>query len=219
MGAGTGCVVFDFGGVLSLPLDTARAAVMAALCNLDPDPFIVEYHRERQELDRGTIGRDRYWSRILSAGGVAPGALLLERLGREDTAAWTRINPQVHAWARQLRAGGVRTAILSNMPRYILDIMETEGQFRWISDFRPAVFSCNVNLVKPDPEIYRLCLEKVGLPANRCLFLDDHMPNVQAAEAEGLPSLFFSSPAQTAREISLKTHLEVSGLLEDVIYR
>ncbi len=227
------CVIFDFGGVLSLPREERRVAAMAGLRGLDLDSFKALYAESRADLDRGSIDRDRYWSRILAAGSGAaaaptsapetgspppaeapsgPDPALLARLGREDSEAWTRINPAVLAWAAELRASGIVTAILSNMPRYILNFMATDDRFRWLSGFTPTIFSCEVGLIKPASEIYTLCLERTASTAGRCLFLDDHLANVDAARKAGIHAILFSSAPEAAREISRTTRLPVGAL-------
>ena len=206
------CVIFDFGGVLSLPRDETRVASMAALCGMDRTRFLSLYSAERAFLDQGRIDRDRYWSRILAGGAVSPSPEILERLGREDCDAWTRLNAPVHAWAAWLRSSGIITAILSNMPRYILDIMTSDSRFSWLASFSPAVFSCEVDLIKPDPRIYALCQDRVGIPAGRCLFLDDHQENVDAAGKAGMHALLFRSASEAARPISRATRLPTKFL-------
>jgi putative hydrolase of the HAD superfamily len=203
-------VIFDFGGVLSLPLDAVGVAAMASLCNLSADVFWGAYARERLALDQGAISRDDYWRRILSVGGVEAGADLMERLSELDTRGWTRINERMLAWSRELRGAGVRTAILSNMPEFMHEMMERDGAFGWLSEFTPCLFSSTVGLVKPQPEIFGLCLEGLGLAAGDCLFIDDRAENVEAAANLGIRSLLFSDEAELAR--SVRDFLPVSRL-------
>jgi putative hydrolase of the HAD superfamily len=48
-----------------------------------------------------------------------------------------------------------------------------------------------VGVAKPDPAIYRLAAERVGLPPEACLFVDDYEPNVAAAREVGMAAVFF----------------------------
>ena len=186
-------IIFDYGGVLGLPLDPAREAAMERLARLPHERFQEVYQRDRIELDRGTIPTDEYWRRILAAGGVEATPALLSRIEREDALGWSRVNHRVVEWSSELRDAGVRTAILSNMPFEKLAFMRSDGQFRWIDDFQVTVFSCDCRLVKPEPSIYRLCLERLGAQPEECLFLDDVAVNVEGARAVGLPALQFTT--------------------------
>jgi putative hydrolase of the HAD superfamily len=74
---------------------------------------------------------------------------------------------------------------------------------RW---FDVVVASCEVGRCKPDPEIYRICLERLGLTADATLFVDDRMENLQAARDIGLQTQHFlgdSSVSDLRRALAL----------------
>ena len=58
------------------------------------------------------------------------------------------------------------------------------------------VISGEVGHVKPDPEIYHILLDKIGRPANECLFIDDALPNIHQAQKMGFVVIHFQSPEQ-----------------------
>jgi putative hydrolase of the HAD superfamily len=205
-------VILDFGGVLGLPQDPARVATMASLCGLSTETFLSLYRRDRLELDRGTLPTEEYWKRILEAGGGESGPDLAARIEREDALAWTRINGAVVRWGAELRMAGYRTAILSNMPSAKLSFMRASSSFRWIDDFQPAIFSCEHAMVKPEPEIYRLCLEKLAIAPEECLFLDDVPANVETARALGIHAHNFRSAAAAAAELERAWGVPVRSL-------
>jgi putative hydrolase of the HAD superfamily len=186
-------VVFDYGGVLSLPLDPESLRTLAAWCGLPADRMEVEIRRERLAYDAADIALETYWSRILGLAGRAADAGLLERLNREDLRAWSRINDRVLGWSRALRAEGFRTAILSNMPQPLLDLMNEDPSFAWLREFEVRVFSCEVRMVKPGPGIFRVLLDRLREPAGSCVFLDDVEHNVAGALDVGLRALHFRS--------------------------
>jgi 2-haloacid dehalogenase len=57
--------------------------------------------------------------------------------------------------------------------------------------FRDIVISSTIGLLKPDPAIFRLALDRFGLTAERTIFVDDHPPNVEAARTVGLMARTF----------------------------
>ena len=57
--------------------------------------------------------------------------------------------------------------------------------------FDGEVVSSEVHLCKPEPEIYKLVLERYGLEASESLFLDDRIENVNAAIACGIGGVLF----------------------------
>ena len=70
-------------------------------------------------------------------------------------------------------------------------------------DFLPhlngGVFSYQVHRIKPEPEIYRILLEKYELKAEECVFVDDNGKNIQAARELGFRTVHFENYEQ-ARE-------------------
>jgi putative hydrolase of the HAD superfamily len=102
-------------------------------------------------------------------------------------------------WVRGLQERGVRTAILSNMG---LELRQHVGQhFDWVRGCAHQTFSCDVHQVKPEPAIYRHCLEGLGVKPAEALFIDDREVNVRAAEALGIQSRLFTTPEALAGQL------------------
>lgn len=74
-------------------------------------------------------------------------------------------------------------------------------RFDFLQLFDDILVSGEIGLVKPDPAIYRLMLEKVGRPASECLFIDDSLKNVEAARQLGFDTIHFQSPEQLEMEL------------------
>jgi len=80
---------------------------------------------------------------------------------------------------------------LSNIHMEIRDfLLENHSYY---SLFDGGVFSCDIQEMKPSPEIYRHLLEKYQLAPESCLFFDDIEKNVTAAEKEGIKSVLFTT--------------------------
>jgi len=73
--------------------------------------------------------------------------------------------------------------------------------------FRDIVVSGDEKLVKPDPAIYRLALDRFGLAAGEAVFVDDNIANIDAAAAMGIHSVLFTDAA------AFRTELVRLGLL------
>lgn len=207
-------VILDFGGVLGLPQDPSRVTAMASLCGLSTEEFLPLYQRDRLEFDRGTMSTDQYWSRILLAAGAPATADMIAKIEEEDSLGWTRINAKMVAWSRELRAAGYATAILSNMPCEKLDFMRRNPAFDFIQEFPVTVFSCNHRLVKPEPAIYRLCLDLLAREPKECVFLDDSPHNVAGGQAAAIPTLLFRTAEEAAPILAEKWMLPVRSLLD-----
>ena len=64
-------------------------------------------------------------------------------------------------------------------------------QEAFFARFRDIVVSGDERLLKPDPAIYRLALERFGLRAEEAVFVDDSLPNVEGAAASGISAIQF----------------------------
>ena len=182
--------MFDFGGVLTrVPGPEHWEALLAAIYGANSDGLLpalqAQYYAHRDDFDRGRLSAREYWAAVLSTLGVDAGeGNLLQRLFELDTAAWTRKREGMCEWAAGLRAAGVATGILSNMPQDVLE--RVEAGMHWAADFHPRVYSCRVGLVKPEAAIYRALLDDLDVPAESVLFLDDREENAQAARELGM---------------------------------
>ncbi len=106
---------------------------------------------------------------------------------------------------RALKEKGYPLYGLSNWAEETFSIVR--HKFEFLNLFDEIILSGEVKLIKPDPEIYELCLQKIGKPADQCLFIDDSETNIIAAQKLGFDTVQFISPEH------LKTELEIRQLL------
>lgn len=110
---------------------------------------------------------------------------------------------------RELRRAGVRTALVSNSwgaasyPAGLLNDL-----------FDAVVISGQVGLRKPDPEIYRLAVQKVGLDPAECVFVDDLPSNIGPAAQLGMGTIRHTDPAATITQLAsiFGVELAVDGI-------
>ncbi len=105
----------------------------------------------------------------------------------------------------QLKTRGYPLYALSNWSAETHYLIRPQYEFfEW---FDGIVLSGEVKLIKPDPKIYQLLLEKAGVPAEDCLFIDDSLTNIRAAQALGFGTIHFQSPEQLRAELSAQNIL------------
>ena len=75
-------------------------------------------------------------------------------------------------------------------------------RFPVLGAFIDTVVSAHERLLKPDPAIYRLLLERNRLDPATCLFIDDTLANVDGARAVGMAAVHFVSPEQLALDLA-----------------
>ncbi len=69
-------------------------------------------------------------------------------------------------------------------------------RYRFLDRFRTILVSGEERLMKPDAAIFELMLERIGHPAERCVFIDDSARNIEAAASLGFDAIHFSNPEQ-----------------------
>ena len=92
----------------------------------------------------------------------------------------------------ELGARGRRLYALTNFSHETWPI--ARARFEFLGQFEDVVVSGEVGMVKPDPRIYRLAIERCRLEPARTVFVDDLPANVEAARGEGLHGVHFTTP-------------------------
>jgi putative hydrolase of the HAD superfamily len=195
-------VVSDFGGVLTVPLlegfarYEARSGVSAQLIGQAIARATgADGSNPLHELEVGALSEGEFLAILeREASAVADRPIELARFG-EEYMAGLEPNAELFAYYRALHDRGIRLALLTNNVR--------EWEPYWRSKlpideiFEVVVDSGFVGMRKPDPRIYALTLERLGLEAEACAFVDDLVHNVEAAQALGFTGVHHAETART----------------------
>lgn len=187
---GAQAVIFDFGGVF---IDSPFTALLHAAeeAGLDPDlmlrvifgPYDEDTDHPWHRLERGEVtvieARDAILAASVEEAGrpIDPFELLASLSGSE-------IRHEMVEFCRELRAGGIRTGLLTNNAKEFEDFWRPLLPLDELFD--DVVDSSDVGLRKPDPRIYELALGRLGVAASDTVFVDDAPGNVAGAERVGI---------------------------------
>ncbi len=105
---------------------------------------------------------------------------------------------------RAARAGGAKTGLISNS--WGLGIYERAP----VDLFDETVISGDVGLHKPQPEIYLLACERLGVSPGDCVFVDDLRENVTGAEAVGMEAILHRDSAATVKKLEKLLGVQLS---------
>jgi len=95
-----------------------------------------------------------------------------------------------------------------NVPLYALSNWSAETfplqreRFEFLSWFDGIVISGSEGVIKPDPRIFRILLERYGVTPQSAVFIDDVAANADAASALGIHGIHFRSPEQLRRDLA-----------------
>jgi putative hydrolase of the HAD superfamily len=182
-------VVFDYGEVISRSPSTASQAELLALAGVPAEPFWASYGAHRHALDQGRLGVVEYWRTIERETGASWDLARLQQLWARDFTSWFDPEPAVLSLIAELHAGGTRLAILSNAG---FDFGDPFRRAPLGSVMEQVIVSAELDLVKPDPEIYRRAMEQLGADPAHTAFIDNKLANVEAAAALGIAAHHFT---------------------------
>ncbi len=202
----TRAVISDFGGVLTTPLIQSFVAFQDQTgIAMEMLGSAMQRMAERDgshplyELEKGELTEASFLERIADE--------LEPELGhRPEMHRFSEIyfealkpNPPMIDLMRELKRRGLRMALLTN------NVREWEPLWRSMVPidelFDVVVDSAFVGCRKPDPEIYKITLERIGLAGDECLFVDDVEVNCAAARELGMTAVHFRANEQAIEEI------------------
>ncbi len=199
-------IVCDFGGVLTTPLLDAFSAY-ARLSGIELGQLgqAIAAVAERTGVNPLFALETGEMTEAAFLGGLE--GALTESLGREVSLhgfsehyfAHLHPNQSMIELMRTLRDRGLRMAICTNNVREWEPLWRAKLPVEEI--FELVVDSAFVGLRKPDPRIYALTLERLGVPAEAALLVDDAEINCDAARAHGMSAVWFQTNAQARAQI------------------
>lgn len=108
----------------------------------------------------------------------------------------------------RLKKEGIKMAVCSNSIRETLDLMLTRADLQRFFEF--TLSNQDVKTPKPDPEIYTKAIERIGLPPDQCMIVEDNQNGIKAAKASGAHLLQVRSPSDV-NEATLFNRLKELG--------
>jgi putative hydrolase of the HAD superfamily len=191
-------LLLDFGGVvttdffaslgahcerLGLPNDRFRDLVTT-----DP-PGRALYH----QVERGELSQPAFERKIASLLGVEPDGLVRGLLGD------LRPDPLMTHAVASARAGGIRVGVITNS--WGTAPYDPYATYKLDEQFDAVVISSDVGVRKPDPTIYLVAADKLGVAPEACVFVDDMDTNLPAAREVGMAVVHHVDSVRTLREL------------------
>lgn len=102
-------------------------------------------------------------------------------------------------WVKSFKDNGYNCYILSNYSRTTHEKTRDERGYEEYID--GGIYSWQVQVVKPEPEIYQRLLSRYGLIPEECVFLDDNLLNVETARRLGIHAIHFTTKEEAELEL------------------
>jgi epoxide hydrolase-like predicted phosphatase len=192
-------LIADFGGVVS----TSFHEALRGFCvreGLAPDGLERVFSLNGgakgllTDLERGAVTQQKFVDHLAPLLGVDPDHLLeriLTDLDLEDVAADA---------IEQLRRNGIRVAVLSNS--WGAGPYDPYGAYDLAARFDVVVLSHEVGLRKPEPSVFELTADRLGVDPSRCVFVDDVADYLEPARQLGMGTVHAVNPRTTVTELA-----------------
>jgi putative hydrolase of the HAD superfamily len=207
-------LIVDFGGVLTTPLQDAFATFateigleISDLVRVMLRAYAGEEDHLVTDFETGKLSEEEFSEqfavrlREVSGQEIEPVGIV-SRLFQD-----MRLEEDMFDALRAVGGAGYKTALLSNSwgtTTYPVDLLN--------SVFDVIVISGEVGMRKPQPEIFHLTTNKLGVDPSRCVFVDDHPGHLKAAVDVGMTTVLHRTPAETIAELKPLLGLElISG--------
>jgi epoxide hydrolase-like predicted phosphatase len=199
-------LLLDFGGVLTTNVfDSFRA--FGEQEGLDPQTVKRAFREDREalgllrQLETGDISVEEFEPAFADRLGVEQAEGIVGRL-------FAGVGPDERMLTAVRRAGdaGIRTGLISNSWGTGIDYDES------LLDelFHGIVISGEVGMHKPEPAIFMLGAERIGVPVEECVFVDDLRENCAGAEETGMTAILHRGADRTLPELERLFGIELA---------
>lgn len=149
-----------------------------------------------KEFDRGELAGEELMQAFINADPEIEAEL---HKAYDNIHGMVTIRDYAIPWVQELKTKGYKVWYLSNFSEKTE--IECADSIAFIPYMDGGILSWKDKLIKPDPEIYQLMLQRFGLVAEECVFIDDLPENVQGAVNEGIHGIVFESREQVVEEL------------------
>ncbi len=194
-------IIFDFGGVLYQTPDLKWIKRWKGLLGIGDEPEIMEMLENPNESQivkdvcLGKISEEHTWNIVAEKWHIKP--KLIQRIRQKAYSKRNLNRPMVDLLAELHKT--YQTGILSNAGDRTRHAMEDIFHLdRFVEDI---VISAEEGMIKPDPRIYHVALNRLKAAPESTIFIDDYYPNVEAARDLGMKAVHFIDNQQAIQHI------------------
>jgi len=191
-------LIFDFGGVLARTESQEPRERLARQVGLSLQELYDAVFNCKESLlaQLGRMSSEDRWQRVAQVLRLrSPEELLAFR---HDFFAGDVLDTELVSYIRRMR-GRYKTALLSNASAEFAEILHTK--FGLGDCFDVTIISGLVGVMKPDPAIYHLTLQRLGVTPHQAVFVDDMPENVEGATAVGMHAIRFTTRETVLTEL------------------
>jgi len=192
--------IWDLGGVLLRTEDCRPRKQLAEWLNIPAEQLedLVFHSVSGRQAQLGEISIEQHWENVRRELGVSSDVMPeIRRLFWGGDV----LDETLVAEIRSLRGASYKTGLLSNAfsetRRFIVE------KCRIADTFNQIVISAEDGMMKPDPRMYQIMLDRLGISPAEAVFIDDSRENIWGAQSAGLQTIQFVNPAQVRQDLQV----------------
>ncbi len=178
-----------------------RAVMGAAGVDVTRDLFQASFGQKNDRILRDWLGPDATMDDIRRLGDAKEAEY--RRLAR---AGGLTALPGAREWVARLRMDGWRQAIASSAPRQNIDVML--DLIGLAGAFDAIVSAEDVTLGKPDPQVFLVAADRLGVPSGQSVVVEDAAAGLEAARRAGMASIGVSPLADLTADVVVRSLAE-----------
>lgn len=184
-------IIWDWGGIFCVPGEHFWNKKMLERVGLTADEMSEQCRSLEFKLYDAQISPQEFWQEVFKKYDLHD--FTYDQVNNSYLESYT-LYPEILDLAKQLKSK-YRCALLSNLAIDMSEHITCKYELKQIFD--PLIFSHQIGHIKPDKMAYQIALDKLALPAQSCLFIDDSEKNILAAENLGIKSILSKKPSDT----------------------
>lgn len=186
-------IIFDVGGVYMKGSFIDFVNKSRKLLNIDEKFYTDKEITFDEDFNRGKISAEECFKKYFS---VPISDFEMKQIIKIWTTTWKPTSLMKKLIIKLKK--NYQLAILSNS-----DPLNSPNYYKkgWYQYFNPIILSHELGVLKPDPKIYQITLDKLKSKPEECLFIDDQMKCLDTAEKMGINTILFKSPSQLVKDL------------------
>jgi len=181
-------IIFDLGGVV---FTNGTRRFIKALTQR----YSLDQSKVKQVLDgsigydyrRGVLSRDEFWDKVISQLKLTENSEKLE----QEWIGYYELIEETKELILKLRKKYQVWYLSNNVKERAAALDKKFGFTKW---FDGGIFSHEVGMIKPNPDIYRLLLEKAQVKPQKTIFIDDKESSLKPVAKLGITPVLFTGP-------------------------
>lgn len=189
-------VIWDLAGVVLHPIKGTFNTLLAERLGVTSNEIDRIMDGKENELwDIDEINDDTFYSFVLKELNLPiEKKSIIKRFVVKDF----YIDQKILAFIKKVKQS-CTTVLLTNFPAHLHEFIKTDWSLEGAFDH--LIASCDVKLIKPDPQIYKLTLDRIKYKAEECIFIDDRSVNVKAAVDIGIYGIEYLNRDQVVTDV------------------